>query len=186
MVVKMALYGLKLSGALFRSKLASLLHDIWYTPSKADPDVWMRPEIKSDRTEYHKYALVYVDDVLVISSVPMKTIEGIKFVFKLKVEKSEPPDMYLGASLEQVKTKGGTKCWSIYAKKYTKSAVVNLEETLAKRYMQLPTIHYPMPTNFHPSEDGSNNLNAQGVQAYQELIGELRWSVEIGRVDIFL
>ena len=84
MVVKMALYGLKSSGAVFRAKLASLLQDIGYTPSKVDPDVWMRPAIKSDGTEYYKYALVYVDNVLVISCVPMKTLEGIKCVFKTK------------------------------------------------------------------------------------------------------
>ena len=46
MVVKMDIYGLKLSGSTFRAELASLLHNIGYTPSKADPDVWMRPAIK--------------------------------------------------------------------------------------------------------------------------------------------
>ena len=49
-VIKMALYGLKSSGAVFRAKLVGLLHDIGYTPSKVDPDVWMRPAIKSDGT----------------------------------------------------------------------------------------------------------------------------------------
>ena len=131
----MALYGLKSSGAAFRSKLVSLLHDIGYTPSKVDPDVWMRPEIKSDITEYYKYALVYVDNVLVISCAPMENIEGIKCVFKLKGDKAEPPGMYLGASIEQVEMKGGTKCWSMSAKKYIKAAVVNLEATLSKRDM---------------------------------------------------
>ena len=81
--------------------MVSLLHDIGYTPSKVDPDVWMIPAIKSDGTEYYEYALVYVDDGLVIICVPMKTSEGIKCVLKLKGDKSEPPDMYLGASLEK-------------------------------------------------------------------------------------
>ena len=65
----------------------------------------------------------------------MKTIEGIKWVFKLKGDKVEPPKMYLGESLEQVETKGGKKCWSMSDKKYVKSAVINLEATLAKRDM---------------------------------------------------
>ena len=42
MVVKMDPYGLKSSGAALRAKLASLLQNIWYTPSKEDPDVWTR------------------------------------------------------------------------------------------------------------------------------------------------
>ena len=87
--------------------------------------------------------------------------------------------MYLGASLEQVETKGGNKCWSMSSKKYVKASVVNLEATLAKIDMQLPTRHYPIPTNYQPIEDVSSDLNARGFQAYQELIGELRWAVEI-------
>ena len=39
----------------------------------------------------------YVDNVLAISATPMKTIEGIKAVFKFKGDKSEVPDMYLDA-----------------------------------------------------------------------------------------
>ena len=72
------------------------------------------------------------------------------------------------------------------AEKYVKAAVVNLEATLAKRYIQLPTSHYPIPKNYHPIEDVINELNVRGVQPYQELIGELRWVVKIRRVDIFL
>ena len=81
--------------------------------------------------------------------------------------------MYLGASLEQAETKDRTKCWSMSAKKYAKASVVNLEATLAKRDMQLPISHYPMLTNQHHSEYVSNELNARGVQSYQELIGEI-------------
>ena len=77
----------------------------------------------------------------------MRKIKGIKCVFKLKGDKVETPYMCLGASLEQVETKGGTKCWSMSAKKYVKAAAVNLESTLAKRDMRLPTSHYTMPTN---------------------------------------
>ena len=58
---------------VFKAKLASLLNNIRYTPFKADPDVWIRPAIKSEVTEYYKYDLIYVDNVLVISCVPMKT-----------------------------------------------------------------------------------------------------------------
>ena len=140
MVVKMALYGLKLSGAAFRAKLASLLHNIEYTPFKTKPDVWMRPSIISDGTEYHKYDLVCVDDILVIICVHMKKIEGIKCVFKLNGYKAESLNMYLGASLEQFETKEGSKCWSMSAKKYVKAAVVNLEAALKETCGYLPVI----------------------------------------------
>ena len=111
---------------------------------------------------------------------PHENKEVIKCVLKLKGDKVEPPDMCLGASILQVETKGGTKCWSMSAKKYVKAVVINLEATLAKRDIQLPTSHYTIPTNYHPSEDVSNELNAIGVQSYQKRIGEIRWTVEIG------
>ena len=41
-------------------------------------------------------ALWYVDDILVIAAEPMKTMDGIIVVFKLKGDKAEKPDMYLG------------------------------------------------------------------------------------------
>ena len=77
MVVEMSLYGMKSSGSVFRTKLHSLLHNIGYTPSKEYLDVWMILAIKSDRKEYYEYALVYVDNVLVIICFPIKKTEGI-------------------------------------------------------------------------------------------------------------
>ena len=42
----------------------------------------------------------------------MKTIEGIKAVFKLKGDKAEVPDMYIGALIQKVETADLAKCWS--------------------------------------------------------------------------
>ena len=47
-LVVRALYGLKSSRAAFRVFLAETLESLKYTPSFADPDVWMLPAIKSD------------------------------------------------------------------------------------------------------------------------------------------
>jgi hypothetical protein len=46
MLITRALYGLKSSGAAFRAFLAETLYELGYVPSKADPDVWMRPAVK--------------------------------------------------------------------------------------------------------------------------------------------
>ena len=67
--------------------------------------------------------LCYVDGVLEISATPVKTIEGIKALFKLKGDKAEVPDMYLGASIQKVETADGTECWMMSADKYIKTAV---------------------------------------------------------------
>jgi UDP-N-acetylglucosamine transferase subunit ALG13 len=104
MIVKMALYGLKSSGAAFRSKLAGVLHDLGYRPAYTDPDVWLKAAVKPCGFEYYEMVLCYVDDVMmVISHKPQGTIEGIQSVFKLKGDKAGSPDMYyLGVTLKQM------------------------------------------------------------------------------------
>jgi hypothetical protein len=55
-IVKKALYGLKSAGAAIRSLLADTLVDTGYQPTKADPDVWIRPAEKADGFEYYKWS----------------------------------------------------------------------------------------------------------------------------------
>ena len=88
MIVNMALYILKFSGASFRENLAWVLHNLGYMTTKADPDVWIKPSVNPDRSEYYEIVLCYVDDVLAISDDKMKKIDGIKSVFKLKGDKT--------------------------------------------------------------------------------------------------
>ena len=113
MIIKRALYGLKSSGAAFRAKLADCIWDMGYRPSKADPDVWLKPATKANGHKYYEMILCYVDDVISISEKPMRAIEGIQSIFKLKGDKAGIPDMYLGAGIEKVETASGTKCWTM-------------------------------------------------------------------------
>ena len=108
MIVEMALYGLKLSGSAFREKFAGVLHDLGYMPNKDYPDVWIKPAVNPDGSEYYEIVLCYVDNALVISDYPMKTIDGIQSVFKLKGYKEELPDMYIIAKIQTADTINGT------------------------------------------------------------------------------
>jgi len=66
-IVVRALYGLKRSGASFRNHLADCMTHFGFTPCLADPDLWMRPEVRpSDGVSYYAYVLLYVDDILVV------------------------------------------------------------------------------------------------------------------------
>jgi hypothetical protein len=130
MIVRMALYGLKSSGAAFRSKLAGVLHDMNYRPTLADPDVWLKAAVKPCGFKYYEMVLCYVDDVMVISHIPERTIEGIQATFKLKGDKAGPPDMYLGALLEQKVNADGTKCWTQSPEKYVRAAIENVEKKI--------------------------------------------------------
>jgi hypothetical protein len=44
----------------------------------------------------------------------------------------------------------------------------------------------PYSCNYDPWLKEMPELKADGVQRFQELMGQLRWAVEISRVDIFL
>ncbi|KAI2489323.1 Reverse transcriptase (RNA-dependent DNA polymerase) [Fragilaria crotonensis] len=62
-----ALYGLKSSGAAWRSMFNSTILEMGFVPTVADPDVYRRANVKPDGFKYYEYILVYVDDVLIIS-----------------------------------------------------------------------------------------------------------------------
>jgi hypothetical protein len=52
MIIVRALYGLKSSGAAYRTHFAPNLLEMGFTSCKADPDVWMWPATKENGSEY--------------------------------------------------------------------------------------------------------------------------------------
>ena len=107
MIVRKALYGPKASGAAFRALLTERLYDIGFEPSKADPVVWMRPGVKPNRFEYCEYIFCYVADIICVSHDPLKSIQALQKYFKLKGDKVEELDMYLGAEISKMQSDGG-------------------------------------------------------------------------------
>jgi hypothetical protein len=41
-----------------------------------------------------------------------------------------------------------------------------------------------MQTNYRPELDTSAELKLEGMRYYQDLIGVLKWAIELGRIDI--
>jgi hypothetical protein len=66
-IIQQALYGLKTSGAAWHAQLTEKLRLMEFSPSLADPDVWLRPASKPSGFACYEYLLVYVDDVLILS-----------------------------------------------------------------------------------------------------------------------
>ena len=188
-----AIYGLKSSGASFRSFLAEHLHSMDYRPSLADPDVWMRPAIKPDsKQEYWEYVLTYVDDILAISSNPLATMKQIQSKFKLKNDKIAHPTDYLGAVLGKMKSnETGAEFWTQSSDKYVAASIKNVEtklKSLGRNSLvsSRRDCRSPMPSGYRPELDTTAELKIDGHRYYQELIGVLRWAVELGRIDILL
>ena len=66
-LIHRALYGGKAAGRDFRNNLRLCMEFLNFKSCLDDPNVWMRPAIKSDGNTYYEYILLYVDDTLVVS-----------------------------------------------------------------------------------------------------------------------
>ena len=64
MIIARVIYGLKISGAAWRAKIAEKLMSLGYKSSEADADVWMKLDFKPNGDLYYKYMLCYVDNLL--------------------------------------------------------------------------------------------------------------------------
>jgi hypothetical protein len=190
LLVTRALYGLKsAAGASFRSYLAEHLHNLDYQATYTDPDVWLRPAVKADGMKYYEMVLCYVDDILCISMDPMGTMERIKDKFKLKNNEVKTPDVYLGGTLELKENNNDIPCWSQSSEKYVSAAVTNVEGKLrevGRELLRAKHCSAPFATGYKPELDTSPKLALEGYRFFQEIIGVLRWAVELGRIDILL
>ena len=65
MVVVKALHGLRASGKCWHDRLFEVLGGTGFTPSRAEPDTWMRAA-----GDHYEYIACYVDDLLIASKKP--------------------------------------------------------------------------------------------------------------------
>ena len=142
--------------------------------------------MKPDGFEYYEYIFCYVDDLLAMSHDAEKVLKSVQATFKFKDDKIDKPDVYLRAQLDKMSV-DGFEGWTMSSEKYVKAAIENIEKTLAKTNQHLPTkCQTPLCSGYRPELDTSPELKRESLQRYQELIGILRWAVELGQVDILL
>lgn len=190
-LIHRALYGGKAAGRDFRNHLRSCMHFLNFKSCPADPDVWMRPAMKSDGSTYYEYVLLYTDDCLVLSENAESILRNeVGRYFQLKEESIGPPKIYLGGRVRKVQLENGVEAWAFGSSQYVQAAVKNVETFLSQEENQrwrVPTkAQTPLSTTYHPELDVSPELDPNLSAYYQSLIGILRWIVELGRVDICL
>ena len=187
-IVERALYGLKSSGASWRNMLSeTIMNDLGFEPTKADPDVYRRPAEK-DGFEYYEYIFVYVDDLLVLSKEPRQWIERLQQVYELRDDTIGPPEIYLGALIGTTQLPDGRSMWHMAADKYIENAVKVVEDLLDKdgQGLTLKKAKAPFPNDYKPEMDVTAELDDPGISRFRQLIGILRWAVELGRIDMYL
>ena len=187
-LIRRALYGGKAARRDFRNHLRSRMSHLHFQSCLADPDVWMRPAIKSDGMEYYEYVLLYTDDALVVSENAERVLtDEIGKYFELKKESIGHPKICLGGSVRKLELENGAKAWAFGSSQYVRSTVRNAENTLEKNGRNLPNrAETPIKTDYRPELDATPELVPVQAACYQSLIGILRWIVELGRVDACL
>ena len=105
-----------------------------FTSCLADPDVWMRPAVKSDGTECCEHILLHTNDVLCVSEFPEKILrDELNKCFQLKPNSIGPPKMHLGAGIRQVTLDNGVKSWAASSSQCVREALKNVERHLEKQ-----------------------------------------------------
>ena len=193
-VVIRALYGLKSSALQFRNHLADTLGNrLGFKSSLADPDLWYKASTDASGFQYYSYILVYVDDLLIIDKQPAKFMEMIQQKFTVKPSSIEEPKSYLGADIKKVYYDDGSYGWTMGSETYVTHAIKNLKKRMESDGYEFNkklsdfNISAPQPfsaVNYRPELDTSDECNVAQVTFFQNLIGILRWIVELGRIDI--
>ncbi len=191
MIIVRALYGLKSSGAAWHEHFANTLYDMNFKPSYADPDVWIQPEVKPNGFTYYEYIFVYVDDLLILSHQSKTIIRVLKSIYRLKDDEVGVSKTYLGTQVRQMHLPQDKTVlqWGLSPKQSIENALKNVEGKLAEIGQKLQPRKYanlPMRQGYRPELDYSPLLSPETANFYQQLIGMLRWTVELGRIDIHL
>eukprot|EP00978_Attheya_sp_CCMP212_P035677 scaffold156772_cov26-Attheya_sp.AAC.1 len=100
-----------------------------------------------------------------------------------------PPERYLGTNIGQYDLPDSQKAWYMSSDDYVKEAVKTMKQKLSEIGKQLISprnskISGPTLPGYRPELDISPELGPEKANCYQNLIGVLRWAVELGHIDI--
>eukprot|EP00977_Amphora_coffeiformis_P022030 scaffold10291_cov130-Amphora_coffeaeformis.AAC.1 len=105
LIIDKALYGLRTSGARFHVKFADTLRTLGFTPTYADPDVWIR-----DGGDCYEYIVVYVDDIFTALKEPVIFYDAIQSEpWNYKLKNVEEPKYHLDGDF--FRDSDGTFCY---------------------------------------------------------------------------
>ncbi|KAL7572818.1 hypothetical protein ACA910_014673 [Epithemia clementina (nom. ined.)] len=145
-----------------------------YTPSKADQCVWLKKS--KDGTRYF-YITVYVDNLLIAHDDPASIIKELKEKYNFKIKGDGNLEYHLGC--KYILDLDGTLAAS--PKKY----IGKILDSYKSMFGEEPKIFKsPLEKNDHPDLDNTDLVDSNGIQTFMFMIGQLHWTVTLGRFDI--
>jgi len=173
LVIHKALYGLRTSGLRWHERFASCLRDEGFTPCKAEPDIWMRPN-----GDVYEYIAVYVDDLAIAMLRPKEFTQLLIDKYKFKLKGTGPISFHLGCDF--VRDDDGVLC--LKPRKYIDRMVASYEQMFGEKPSTKVTS--PLEKNDHPELDDSELCDEEEVRQFQSVVGSLQWAISLGRIDI--
>jgi hypothetical protein len=153
----------------------------------------LKAAVAPNGAKYYSYILVYVDDILIVDKDPKRFMDMLEEKYTVKPSSIGEPKVYLGADISKAYYPDGSYAWIMSSDSYVKEAVKNVKKRMKEEggeyNKKLSDVNYS-PKNpysavdYRPELDTSSECNDAQVSFYQNLIGVLRWIVELGRIDI--
>ena len=174
LIMVKALYGTRSGGARWHDRLFDILQELKFRPSKADPDVWMRPEPGGT---CYEYIAVYVDDLAIAAKDLQAFCNELKKKYNLKLKGVGPLEYRLGCTYK--KDPDGTLAAD--PRRY----VNKILESFERMFKEQPRkSRPPLEGGDHPELDTSELCDEHQTKQFQTLIGQLQWLISLGRFDI--
>ena len=122
-----------------------------------------------------------MDDVLAVSHSPENIMEDILLEFDKKDNKYGPPTVYLGNNVEPFQISDRKYSCRIKCNSYIAEAVKTDDRELwsGKRPHKGPLLY-----GYNPKLYVTDECDAKHMSRFQQLIGILKWAVELGSIDI--
>ena len=169
-----ALHGTRSGGARWHDRLFDILQELKFKPSKADPDVWMRPEPGGT---CYEYIAVYVDDLAIAAKDPQAFCNELKKRYNLKLKGVGPLEYHLGCTYK--KDPDGTLAAD--PRRYVNKILESYERMFNEKPRKSRP---PLEGGDHPELDTSELCDDHQTKQSQTLIGQLQWLISLGRFDI--
>ena len=174
LIMVKALYGTRSGGARWHDRLFDILQELKFKPSKADPDVWMRPEPGGT---CYEYIAVYVDDLAIAAKDPQAFCNELKRKYNLKLKGVGPLEYHLGCTYK--KDPDGTLAAD--PRRYVNKILESYERMFNEKPRKSRP---PLEGGDHPELDTSELCDDHQTKQFQTLIGQLQWLISLGRFDI--
>ena len=165
-----ALYGTRSGGARWHDRLFDILQELKFKPSKADPDVWMRPEPGGT---CYEYIAVYVDDLAIAAKDPQAFCHELKKRYNLKLKGVGPLEYHLGCTYK--KDPDGTLAAD--PRRYVNKILESYERMFKEKPRKSRP---PLEGGDHPELDTPELCDEHQTKQFQTLIGQLQWLISLG------